>query len=220
MAGLAMARGYVSRSGKDSFYVEVGMGKFVAVEGLDGTGKSTLVCKLAKSLAADLLRTPPDMRAPDLFPGKDLRALFDKCDPVRRRAYYRAANLVASEAARVALERSHVVMDRYWTSTYAYAALDDDGSDRLEKWAGRYPLELLEPNAVVLLTASGETRRRRMSGRGRPLTDEEERLHDREQRVIERYREFGPLEVNTDNRNPAEVLQDTLDALSGCGIEP
>ena len=205
--------------GENGFHVEVKMGKFVVVEGLDGTGKSTLACKLAKSLASDLLRTPPYICAPDIFPRRNLRNLFDNCDAVRRRAYYRAANLVASEAARIALKRGHVVMDRYWTSTYAYAALDE-GSDRLEEWTGRYPPELLVPDVVVLLTADRETRPLRISGRGKVWTDEEKRLHDGEQWVIERYLEFHPLEVNTDNRNPDEVLQDTLAALSRCGIEP
>ena len=100
-------------------------GKFIVIEGLDATGKSTLVAKLAKSLNATLLQCPPRLEAPEFIDG-DLRSCFDKCLPPQRRAYYRAANLIASEQAEVALRTGHVVMDRYWTSIVAFAALDDD----------------------------------------------------------------------------------------------
>ena len=58
--------------------------------------------------------------------------------PAARRAYYRAANLIASEQAEEAPQTRHVVMDRYWASTVAFAALDND-SDLDQEWQGRYP---------------------------------------------------------------------------------
>ncbi len=44
-------------------------GKFIVIEGLDATGKSTLVDKLAKSLNAILLRCPPRLETPGLIDG-------------------------------------------------------------------------------------------------------------------------------------------------------
>ena len=91
---------------------------------------------------------------------------------MQRRAYYRAANLIASELAEVALQTGHVVMDRYWASTVAFAALDDDLNINRE-WQGRYPPELREPDVVILLTVDEENRLKRMRGRDEPVKDEE-----------------------------------------------
>ncbi len=41
-------------------------GKFIVIEGLDATGKSTLVPKLAECLDATLLACPPRLKAPEL----------------------------------------------------------------------------------------------------------------------------------------------------------
>ena len=135
-------------------------GKFIVIEGLDATGKSTLAAKLAERLNATLLKCPPRLEAPDLS-DTDLRAYFDDRPPVQQRAYYRAANLIASEQVEMALQNGHVVMDRYWTSTVAFAALDDD-SDLDQEWQGRYPPELRKPDAVILLTVDEENRTKRM----------------------------------------------------------
>ena len=52
-------------------------GKFIVIEGLDATGKSTLVAELAKFLKATLLKCPPRLKAPELVDG-DLRLHFDE----------------------------------------------------------------------------------------------------------------------------------------------
>ena len=82
-------------------------GKFIVIEGLDATGKSTLVEKLAKSLNATLLKCPPRLEAPD-FMDANLRSHFDNRPSAQRRAYYQAANLIASEQAEVTLRKGHV----------------------------------------------------------------------------------------------------------------
>ena len=48
-------------------------GKFIVIEGLDATGKSTLVDKLAKPLNATRLQCPLRLEAPDFIDG-DLRS--------------------------------------------------------------------------------------------------------------------------------------------------
>lgn len=194
-------------------------GKFVVIEGLDATGKSTLVQRLAACLNATPLKSPTRLEAPE-FLKADLREHFDARPPLQRRAYYRAACLIASEHAKIALQKGHVVMDRYWTSTVAFSALDDD-VDIAREWQGRYPPELRKPDAVILLTVDEENRTKRMSGRGEPVTNEERNLAAdvvRREAVLQTYRTFGPIEIDTSHLKPDAVLEKVLAALRETGI--
>ena len=150
----------------------------------------------------------------------DIRPYFDERPSTQRRAYYRAANLIASEQAEVALQTGHVVMDRYWTSTVAFAALDDD-SDLDQEWQGRYPLELRKPDTVILLTVDEENRAKRIQGRGEPVTTEEHNLAvnvARRETVLQIYRTFDPIEIDTSCLTPYAVLETVLATLHISGV--
>ena len=179
--------------------------QFIVIEGLDATGKSTLVPRLADRLDATLLQCPPKLEAPDLSP--NLRGHFDNRPPNQRRAYYRAANLIASEMAEISLKTGHVVMDCYWTSTVAFTALDDD-SDLDQEWQGRYP-------------RNSASRTKRMRGRGEPITDEERNLAEdvaHREAVLRVYRRFDPIEIDTSDRDPDTVFDMVITALHGADI--
>ena len=194
------------------------IGKFIVIEGLDAAGKSTLVVRLAESLSAALLRCPPKLEAPEFIDG-DLRSHFDNRPASQRRAYYRAANLIASEQTEVALQTGHVVMDRYWTSTVAFAALDDSNLD--EEWYGCYPPELRKPDMVILLTVDEENRTKRMQGRDEPITAEEQNLAAeiaRREAVLQVYRSFDPIEIDTSDLTPDAVLETVLAVLHRAGL--
>ena len=189
-------------------------GKFIVIEGLDAVGKSTLACKLANRLGAKLIECPPRLKAAGLS-ATDLRSHFDKRPAEQRRAFYRAANLVASEIAERALQEKHVVMDRYWPSTVAFSILDGE-SNGIKKWQGLYPPELREPDAVVLLTVDEENRSKRMKERGETLTNEEQSLNEdpaHRNRILCAYREFNPIEIDTSKSEADEVLEVVVDAL-------
>ncbi len=65
----------------------------MVIEGLDGTGKSTVWSALANSPACRAaLRTPPDEYV-------TLRPIFDACHEDTRRTFYFAANYVAADQA-------------------------------------------------------------------------------------------------------------------------
>jgi thymidylate kinase len=181
------------------------------VEGLDGTGKTTLVELLANAIGAISLRSPPKLKA-DSFPDGDLRGHFDSQPPLVRRQYYRFAGLVASELAKSALARGrHVVMDRYWTSTAAFSVLDSTGP--VVEFAESYPPEMVVPHVVVLLTVDEKHRRQRMHARGVPETEEERRLADEQagrSAVLQAYRRFNPEEIDTSELDTQAVLNAVL----------
>lgn len=111
-------------------------------------------------------------------------------------------------------------MDRYWTSTVAFAALDDD-SDIDQEWQGCYPPELRKPDTVILLTVDEKNRAKRMQRRGEPVTSEERNLTAdtaRRETVLQIYRTFDPIEIDTSDLTPKVVLETVLAALHRSGM--
>jgi dTMP kinase len=124
---------------------------FIVVEGLDGTGKSTLAAHLAERLGATLLRTP----ATEL---STVRPVVDAAfaqSPVAAQLFYGATVVLASDRARTLLAQgTPVVIDRYWLSTVVYAACRDAHIDLS-------PVEpvLLRPDLTVFVDADEDVRR-------------------------------------------------------------
>ena len=187
--------------------------KFIVIEGLDATGKSTLVEKLSVLLNATQLSCPPDIIVPSINEGP-ARNHFDSLSPLQRRAYYRFSNLVASEQAVKAISDGYVIMDRYWTSTAAFAAMDDGFEHEIE--IGQYPDEIRRPDLLILLTVDEENRLLRLQGRGEAETKEESELAAskiKRQKVLESYMKFNPVVIDTSNKNPDEVCQEALELI-------
>jgi UMP-CMP kinase 2 len=149
----------------------------IVIEGLDGTGKSTLCHKLASSLNGTLLRTPPPCIA-------HLRSTFDDHPHLIRRAFYSAGNYIAAQEIMEKSVLGPVVVDRFWHSSAAYAIANDvgcGGPDNLPPPGHPlygWPSDLLVPDCCVLLVVSPEERLRRMTRRGQDLTPEEKALEE------------------------------------------
>ena len=184
--------------------------QLILIEGLDATGKSTLVNNLSEAIDAVIIRNPPEF-LDERISNNDLRIFFDELGGSRRREFYRSANFISSEMARIAMNHSWVIMDRYWPSTATFSKLDE--TQKSWEPLGVYPEGLLEPDIMFLLTVSEDERKARLSKRNIPETDEESKLfvHHEQRSLIESgYRAFNPIEVDTSGINPLEVLKIVL----------
>ncbi|HCM0863980.1 TPA: AAA family ATPase [Vibrio parahaemolyticus] len=132
---------------------------FIVIEGLDGSGKSTVSKHLAEKLNAKLLTTPgagfKEVR-------KQLDTVFEHT-PKARQLFYMATVLnVASEAQRFIDSGQNVVVDRYWLSTQVYHHWMSNGQcytlDEVES-------ELLAPDLTVYLDLPVDERIARINNR-------------------------------------------------------
>jgi thymidylate kinase len=164
-------------------------GRIVAIEGLDGSGKSTTVKLLAALLDAVVIRNPPASLDYE-------RAAADALEPPARRAWYLNANRVAmQEALAVARTGRPVVLDRSIASTLCFGAAERGEIARKSDIPAEFPL----PGFIVLLAVPEEERRRRHGGRGDGATTEESRLVKDDgfrERVLASYRALCTHEVD------------------------
>lgn len=174
----------------------------VAVEGLDGTGKSTTARLLAQRLHAILVRNPPESLAAE-------RVFADaRPEPERRAWYVRANRVAAEEATRHRREGRAVLMDRCAASTIAFGAAQRGCVARPEDW----PRDVPRPDLIVLLDVPEEVRVARITSRRSLLTPEEVRLrddHDFRGRVLAGYRALGAVAVHAVG-TPDEVVAEIL----------
>jgi thymidylate kinase len=168
----------------------------VAIEGLDGCGKSTTVRLLADELGAVVIRNPPERLAQE-------RLVADNWDPPERRAWYLQANRLAMEDALAVGDRP-VVLDRSIASTLCFGAAEHGGIATRSDLPPGFAL----PDLIVLLDLPEPVRRARHAGRRGDVTVEEERLavdHAFRQRVLAGYRGLCSVVIDAD-KAPEEVV--------------
>lgn len=213
-------------------------GELIVLEGLDGVGKTTITNELLTRLSSEIvtsdkqetrswgksvrsLKTPPsDLLAfREFFDGQETQAV--------RRAFYTLGNILASKEIRLSDQQSVIVLDRFWSSTYAYQVAKDasNGDDKVmsasidgdsgEIAKIKWPWYLVEPTVLVLIVIDEETRLRRLYGRNETITSEEIQLKQQQrfrEHVLQLYRSM-PKIVEVENKDGAalESILRTLD---------
>jgi len=189
---------------------------FVAVEGMDGTGKSTLVAALAASLGAVALRTPVDALA-------SLRAPIDEClapSPVATQLFYAATVVLASQQAREARDGGRMVfIDRYWASTVAYAACRATQVD-----LAVLSSTLLEPDLTLYLTVDEDVRAARLARRAMTPADvaslaQREVLRQAYEGALARFPGRRLVRFDTSARSPKRCVADARRIVSSMARE-
>jgi dTMP kinase len=148
----------------------VNRGTFVVFEGLDGSGKSTQLERLAAALEAEGYAVARTREPHDCPAGRRIRAMArsgERVAPEQERAWFEeqrhehVRDVVAPALARGAV----VLSDRYFLSTVAYqGARGLDWPSILRESEERFPL----PDLVLLLEIDPEEGLARVGGRAGP----------------------------------------------------
>lgn len=204
---------------------------FLVFEGLDGSGKSTLMNSLEKHLADKRLPVVRTREPGGTALGEELRELILRKDgqaPTPR------TELLLYEAIRAQhvdtvikphLQKNHwVLCDRFKASSIAFQAggrqIDVDWVERLNEFA----TENLEPDLTILLDLSVEESRRRRQQRSSQVGVAEDRIESEADSFHERVRQ-GFLEqarlnpqhwlVLDASKSGPDLFQELLKALKG-----
>jgi dTMP kinase len=162
---------------------------FITIEGLSGSGKTTIAKLLARQLGATYYKTPPVMFAP-------IRELVDSsATPLARHLYYYAGIAQASADISVILRKRAVVCDKYFVTMMAYSRAAGVTVDTPP--AGL----ILQPDVTFVLDVPDDVRHHRISLRGRITKAYRKFLEmERELMVVALYRQPGVVTV--DNSMP------------------
>ncbi|MGW3667419.1 AAA family ATPase [Streptomyces sp. NPDC005141] len=187
--------------------------RFESLEGLRGTGKSTLALMLAAARQAVLVPTVP-------APYQPLRHAVDERTNVEARmCLYLSALFTAAEEIQRHLDAGvPVVVESYFARCLAnHWALGARLGVTLPSW-------LPTPVTYHLVCADDE-RQRRLAGRNKPTSRWDVLIESVTERVTDAYASFPTHRIDTTGRSPDEVLRvitdtDTQGAHSHADTEP
>jgi len=184
---------------------------FVVIEGVDGSGKTTISQELCQRIGAQYYKTPPSLLEEFSLQidAKEitLRRYVDetaRTKPQLRFLFYLFGLAQASHEIRDLLINGHVVCDRYLSSTLAYHwALDDSLRAVDLNW-----LTIIKPDCEFLLSINDNIEhRKRLLQRGGSKTDADlEKDFEFLIQVQNNFRQLNLCEIDTSHLAVSEVV--------------
>lgn len=176
---------------------------FVAVEGLSGSGKTTVAQGIAQKTKAILYKTPPQQL-------NAIRHWIDrKADLTTRYFFYLTGVIRASLEIEQILKEHSVVCDRYLLTTECYHKILGvqtlGGYDQFQRI-------ILVPDISILIVCSEPERQRRLDSRGLSFNDQEEEKLKIAEMFDTEYRKHPLIEIKNDG-NLESTIQNILDKL-------
>lgn len=213
---LLAAEGVRDYGQSSSHAARSGRGHVLLLEGLDGSGKTSITHWLSTKLGGVAMSTPPPVWS-------DIRPLYRNQDEGVARAFYSAANyLAAGDILKAAESSPFVVVDRWWCSTCAMALANHltratlpPAGDAVYAW----PADLPQPDSAFFLYVDEAIRIARIRKRA-PEDAEEQRLSalsEMRATATEAYRRTGLLTAVASPTYPVAV-NTILDSLTREGV--
>lgn len=167
------------------------MAGFVAIEGLDGVGKSTILNRLAERFSGHAMSTP----GPALRSSRPAILEAFAHDELAKALFYAASVSSEGRRARSLVERGEwVFMDRYWASTLAYAKARGVSAEL--EILGQ---SLIKPDITILLLLDEPDRQQRLRDRGATAEDIETFNPYFRERVLDGLMVNADFSVNATN---------------------
>jgi dTMP kinase len=203
-------------------------GKLIAVEGIDGSGKSTLVKMLSqhlKSLGLDIVTTKEGGGTPL---GKKLLELlhFNKeviSDTAEFLLFAADRAQHFSELVIPALQKGSIIIsDRMADSSLAYQGFGRELTIEMIKKVNQWAMHNIRPHAVLYLHVDLVTAQARIESRNQERTSFEKEKELFWQRVMDGYEQIFKNRhdvIRIDgSKSPDDIFHDALEALLNRGI--
>ena len=178
--------------------------KFIVIEGIDGSGKTTVSKYICNIIDAQFYKTPS-------FPFSDIRKLIDENVNLKSRFFFYLSSVIhASHEIRELLKTRTVVCDRYILSTLCYHR----AADPFLKSFNETKVEILEPDLTFYLDANCNVRMKRITKREnvdfKDLFNSDLHVEEFQDKVESEFRKYKNLIWVNTNILSAEDVADQL----------
>lgn len=192
-------------------------GTFIVIEGIDGSGKTTLAKRLAGSRDVWLTAEPTKGRLGSMLRSGELGDM----PPAAEALLFAADRSIHTAEIESELEKGRwVICDRYAGSTVAYQSASMGDSADWDWLNSMQAHSVIRPDAVILLDMDPEESMARVGSRGEELSRFEKL--DFQRRVRTAYlrlaEQFGYIVIDA-SKGADEVFADAVNALKQRGID-
>jgi len=187
------------------------VGRFIVIEGLDGSGKSTQMRLLAKFLKKRGLKVVETFEPTDGKIGKQIRTILKehrKMDPTDfQLLYIKDREEHVREIIKPCLEQDKIVLcDRYMVSTLAFGSIGGADLDRLRKENEGFPVPEL---TIFIDVTPGECINRiKKRGDGVDLFEKTEKLRIARETYLHVGKDYPGFKVVDGNQGVEEIAKD------------